>query len=146
MRQQRTRNGSIFFLQLAISLFFLIQGLQGIINNVSPNSEFAREVAKLMNPQIPAYQTTALVMAIISLIAGLLLFLGLFRFGDKTLVTFSSVLIFIFWLTKLVLVRFMTELAIVGGTVSFSPDFSTWLLNVSTDTIILCSIWAIAKR
>lgn len=146
MRRQNTGLTSIFFLQLAIAIFFLILGVQGIITNVSQNSGFAREVAKFMNAENPAVQKTELIMGIISLVAGLLLFLGLFRFGDSRLVVVSSVLIFLFWLTRLVMVRFMTELVVRNGNITFSPDFSTWLLAVSTDVIILCSIWTIARR
>jgi len=137
---------SIFFLQLAVAVFFLILGLQGIINNFSQNTGFAREVARIFNPEYPAFQKTELILGIVSLVAGLLLLLGLFRFGDSRLVVVSSILIFIFWLVRLVLMRFMTELIIGNGNISFQPDFSTWLLNVSTDIIILCSIWTIARR
>ncbi|MBF9018498.1 MULTISPECIES: hypothetical protein [unclassified Oceanispirochaeta] len=146
MRRQNTGLTSIFFLQLAIAIFFLILGVQGIITNVSQNSGFAREVAKFMNAENPAVQKTELIMGIISLVAGLLLLLGLFRFGDSRLVVVSSVLIFLFWLTRLVMVRFMTELVVRNGNITFYPDFSTWLLAVSTDVIILCSIWTIARR
>jgi uncharacterized membrane protein YphA (DoxX/SURF4 family) len=146
MRRQNTGLTSIFFLQLAIALFFLILGFQGIINNMSQNSGFAREVAKFLNAENPAIQKTELTMGIISLVAGLLLLLGLFRFGDSRLVVISSVLIFIFWLTRLVMVRFLTELVVRNGNVTFYPEFSTWLLAVSTDVIILCSIWTIARR
>jgi len=146
MRRQNSGINSLFFLQLAIAIFFLILGVQGIISNMSQNSGFAREVARFFNAENPAVQKTELVMGIISLIAGLLLLLGLFRFGDSRLVTASSVLIFLFWLTRLVIVRFMTELVIRNGNISFIPDFSTWLLAVSTDVIILCSIWSIARR
>lgn len=146
MRRQNTGLTSIFFLQLAIALFFLILGVQGIVNNMSQNSGFAREVASFLNAENPAVQKTELIMGIISLVAGLLLLLGLFRFGDSRLVVVSSVLIFLFWLTRLVMVRFMTELVIRNGNITFHPDFSTWLLAVSTDVIILCSIWTIARR
>ncbi len=146
MRRQSTGLNSIFFLQLAIALFFLILGFQGIISNMSQNSGFAREMAKFINAENPAVQKTELVMGIISLVAGLLLFLGLFRFGDSRLVVVSSVLIFIFWLVRFVMVRFMTELVIRNGNIIFYPDFSTWLLSVSMDIIILCSIWTIARR
>jgi len=146
MRRQNTGISSLFFLQLAISLFFLILGFQGIISNMSQNSGFAREVARFFNAENPAIYKTELVMGIISLVAGLLLLVGLFRFGDSRLVVFSSVLIFLFWLTRLVLVRFMTELTVSNGNISFYPDFSSWLLAVSTDVIILCSIWTIARR
>ncbi|MDC7233472.1 MAG: hypothetical protein PQJ58_09575 [Spirochaetales bacterium] len=146
MRRQNSGLTSIFFLQLAIALFFLILGVQGIVNNMSQNSGFAREVAKFLNAENPAVQKTELIMGIISLVAGLLLLLGLFRFGDSRLVVISSVLIFLFWLTRLVMVRFMTELVIRNGNITFYPDFSTWLLAVSTDVIILCSIWTIARR
>ncbi len=146
MRRQRNGSASIFFLQLAVSLFFLILGVQGILSNMSQNSGFAREVARMFNAVHPAVQQTELVMGIISLIAGLLLMLGLFRFGDSRMVVFSSVLIFIFWFVRLILVRFMTELVIRNGNISFHPDFSTWLLAVSMDVIILCSIWTIARR
>jgi uncharacterized membrane protein YphA (DoxX/SURF4 family) len=146
MRRQNSGMTSIFFLQLAVAIFFLILGLQGILYSVSQNSGFAREVARFLNPDYPSIQRTELIFGIFSLIAGLLLLLGLFRFGDSRLVTISSVLIFIFWLIRLILMRFMTELVIFNGNISFHPEFSTWLLNVSTDTIILCSIWTIARR
>jgi len=146
MRRQKSGMSSIFFLQLAVAVFFLILGLQGIINNFSQNTGFAREVARIFNPEYPAFQKTELILGIVSLVAGLLLLLGLFRFGDSRLVVVSSILIFIFWLVRLVLMRFMTELIIGNGNISFQPDFSTWLLNVSTDIIILCSIWTIARR
>jgi uncharacterized membrane protein YphA (DoxX/SURF4 family) len=146
MQRQNSGLTSLFFLQLAISIFFLILGIQGIISNMSQNSGFAREVARFFNAENPAVQKTELIMGIISLMAGFLLLLGLFRFGDSRLVVVSSVLIFIFWLTRLVMIRFMTELIIRNGNISFIPDFSTWLLAVSTDVIILCSIWTIARR
>ncbi|MDC7239772.1 MAG: hypothetical protein PQJ50_05360 [Spirochaetales bacterium] len=146
MRRQSTGLNSIFFLQLAVALFFLILGFQGIISNMSQNSGFAREMARFINAENPAVQKTELIMGIISLVAGLLLFLGLFRFMDSRLVVISSVLIFIFWLVRFVMVRFMTELVIRNGNIIFSPDFSTWLLSVSMDVIILCSIWTIARR
>lgn len=146
MRRQNTGLTSIFFLQLAIALFFLILGVQGIVNNMSQNSGFAREVASFLNAENPAVQKTELIMGIISLVAGLLLLLGLFRFGDSRLVVISSVLIFLFWMTRLIMVRFMTELVVRNGNITFYPDFSTWLLAVSTDVIILCSIWTIARR
>lgn len=146
MRRKNTGLTSLFFLQLAIALFFLILGFGGIINNMSQNTGFAREVARFFNAENPAVEKTELIMGIISLVAGLLLLLGLFRFGDSRLVVVSSVLIFLFWLTRLVMVRFMTELIIRNGNISFIPDFSTWLLAVSTDVIILCSIWTIARR
>ncbi|QEN09350.1 hypothetical protein EXM22_15700 [Oceanispirochaeta crateris] len=146
MQRQSKGFTSLFFLQLAIALFFLILGFQGIISNMSQNSGFAQQVARFLNAENPAVQKTELVMGIFSLVAGILLLLGLFRFGDFRLVVVSSVLIFIFWLTRLIMVRFMTELVIRNGNISFMPDFSTWLLAVSTDVIILCSIWTIARR
>lgn len=146
MRRQNSGLTSIFFLQLAVALFFLILGIQGIVNNISQNTGFAREVARFFNAEDPAVHQTQLVMGIISLVAGLLLLLGLFRFGDSRLVVISSVLIFLFWMVRFVMIRFMSELVIKNGNISFLPDFSTWLLAVSMDIIILCSIWTIARR
>jgi len=146
MRRQNSGINSLFFLQLAVASFFLILGVQGVVSNMSQNSGFAYEVARFFNAENPAVHKTELIMGIISLIAGLFLLLGLFRLGGSSLVTVSSVLIFLFWLTRLVIVRFMTELVISNGNISFLPDFSTWLLAVSTDVIILCSIWSIARR
>ena len=146
MRRQNSGMTSLFFLQLAIAVFFLILGLQGIMYSVSQNSGFAREVARFFNPDFPAVQKTELIFGIFSLISGILLLLGLFRFGDSRLVIVSSVLIFIFWLVRLILMRFLTELVISNGNISFQPDLATWLLNVSMDTIILCSIWTLARR
>ncbi len=146
MRRQNAGMTSLFFLQLAIAVFFLILGLQGIMYSVSQNTGFAREVARFFNPEYPAVQKTELIFGIFSLVSGLLLLLGLFNFGDSRLVTVSSVLIFLFWLVRLVMMRFMTELVISNGNISFQPDLSSWLLNVSMDTIILCSIWTLARR
>ncbi|OQY33941.1 MAG: hypothetical protein B6241_06400 [Spirochaetaceae bacterium 4572_59] len=146
MRRQNSGMTSIFFLQLAVALFFLILGLQGIMYSVSQNTGFAREVAQFFNSEYPAVHNMELIFGIFSMVAGILLLLGLFRFGDSRLVTVSSVLIFIFWLVRLVMMRFMTELVISNGNISFQPDLSEWLLNVSRDTIILCSIWTLARR
>jgi uncharacterized membrane protein YphA (DoxX/SURF4 family) len=146
MRRQGSGMTSLFFLQLAVAVFFLILGLQGIMNSVSQNSGFAREVARFFNPDYPSVQKTELIFGIFSLVVGLLLMLGLFRFGDSRLVAVSSVLSFIFWLVRLIMMRFMTELVVFNGNISFEPDFLTWLLNLSTDTIILCSIWTLARR
>ena len=146
MRRQNSGMTSLFFLQLAVAIFFLILGLQGIMYSVSQNSGFAREVARFFNPEYPAVKNIELVFGIFSLFSGFLLLLGLFRFGDSRLVTVSSVLIFLFWLIRLVIMRFMTELVVFNGNISFQPDFSNWLLNVSMDTIILCSIWTLARR
>ena len=146
MRRQNSGMTSLFFLQLAVAVFFLFLVLQGIMYSVSQNSGFAREVARFLNPDYPAVERTVLVFGIFSLFSGFLLLLGLFRFGDSRLVTISSILIFLFWLARLILVRFMAEVVIFNGNISFQPDLSTWLLNISMDTIILCSIWTLARR
>ncbi|MDA3958780.1 hypothetical protein [Oceanispirochaeta sp.] len=72
MQRQNSGLTSLFFLQLAISIFFLILGIQGIISNMSQNSGFAREVARFFNAENPAVQKTELIMGIISLMAGFL--------------------------------------------------------------------------
>lgn len=146
MRRQNSGMTAFFFLQLAVAVFFFILGIQGILYSVSQNSGFAREVARFFNPNAPAVHQTELVLGIFSLVAGFLLLLGLFRFGDARLVTVSCALIFIFWLVRLILMRFMTELVIANGNITFQPDLSGWLLNVSMDTIILCSIWTLGRR
>ena len=140
MSRIRTGGQSIFLLQAAVSVYFIILGLQTILEIQNPG--FAREMARVFaGPDGGA--TLAMVLGILSLASGGLLLLELINLGGAG---FSAVAGVAAWAVRIVLIRFMGQIEVSNGSVVFRPDLMSWLLAVANDMIILVAIHAVSRK
>ena len=143
MNRNRPAGQPIFLLQLAVAVFFFILGLQTVMEIQNPG--FFREVASVFaGPE--GGRVLALVMGILALLSGFLLFLELLFLGGTRILSLFTVLIFLYWAIRIVLVRFLGQINVENGTVVFLPDLMGWLLALSTDVIILLAVWSVFRK
>ncbi|MBI9106992.1 MAG: hypothetical protein JEZ04_09630 [Spirochaetales bacterium] len=126
---------SFFFLQLALSLMFIVIGIQGINSYNSGGAELLRGINKTFggsNDVIP------IIMAIIEIAAGILLAGSLFKLIPNRLLSILLLIIFIFWAFNIVLSYFFNN--------PFEPTFIKWLASISPQLVILASIWIVFRN
>ena len=128
-------NSSVFFLQIAVAVFFLASGIVGIINYNSTGSELARAFGRLLGG---GNSNLNLIIAILELISGGMLLIG-------SVVSFSgrsgfiaALIIFILWGVKIVYSHVMYNFG--------QPDILVWIYRLSPDLVILAALWMVTKR
>ena len=122
-------------LQLVVAAFLITMGLIVIINYDSDLNRFGRSVTQLFGGK---NDPTALIIAIVNLIAGALLVLALFVPVRGNLLSLLTLIIVIVWIVQAVLRYFVNDF--------LEPDFLTWLNGLSLDLIVLTSLWIVNRR
>lgn len=122
-------------LQLVVAAFLITMGLIMIINYDSDLNRFGRSVTQLFGGK---NDPTALIIAIVNLIAGALLVLALFVPVRGNLLSLLTLIIVIVWIVQAVLRYFVNDF--------LEPDFLTWLNGLSLDLIVLTSLWIVNRR
>jgi uncharacterized membrane protein YphA (DoxX/SURF4 family) len=122
---------SLFFLQLCLGVFFLMLGIMGLGDYNSRSSEFARFFGR--------DDTMRVVMAVVELVMGVILVLGLFMSVSADLTKIFSFALFGLWALYIVVNFFLND--------SFlEPSTVVWLYNVSWHAVILVGLWAVGRR
>lgn len=121
---------SVFFLQLVIGIFFLSLGILGIQGHDSTLSQLRRTFGHNDSLQ--------LIMAIVELVAGIILVVGLFVALSGEVQRLVSLILFCLWALVLVLQY------VVDG--FDSKHFLTWLQSLSLDSVVLVGLWVIGRR
>lgn len=127
--------GSYFLLQIAVGMFFLLLGLQGIIHYNSDISGFGRALAKTFGGKVD-YITIAI--SILELISGIIILGGLFIPIKNSTLMIASLAVFVFWALKIIYFSFINNF--------LDPDILIWLQHLSLDFVILMSVWIINRK
>ncbi len=123
-------NVPVFFLQLCLGVFFLVLGVSNLTNYNADWNALRRAFG--------SNQTLALIMAVVEIVMGALLVLGLFiALSDGTAKILGFVL-FVLWGLYMVVSFVVNDL--------LKPDFLTWLYRVSWNAVILVSIWIVGRK
>jgi hypothetical protein len=139
----RSRVFSYTLMQLALSLYFIVLGIQEVSG--SQQSDLARGVSTLFTADPVMGSTVQMIIGVIALISGILLLLGVFHLVKGQAIDMFTAVIFLFWLVRIVYVRFILEMNLVSGTITFYPDLEEWLLALSHDILVLCSTFIILQ-
>ena len=129
------RNGSFFFLQIAVGLFFLLMGLQGIINFDSYGSQATRFVNDLFGKN---NNIINIIVSIGALVSGVIILGGLFIPLKNSTLMIATLIVFIFWALKIAFFYFANNL--------MEPNLITWLQNLSLQFVVLMSVWIINRK
>jgi uncharacterized membrane protein YphA (DoxX/SURF4 family) len=122
----------IFFLQLCLGVFFLVLGIMGLTNYNNP------DLLSRIGRAFGNNNTLSLVMAVVEIVMGAILVLGLFLSASADLTRLVGVVLFILWALYMVVTFFVQGL--------FKPDLLPWLYQVSWNSIILISLWIVGRR
>lgn len=121
-------------LVLAVSCFFIVTGILGII--AYDSTELGRAIGNLFGNR--DQQVMALVVAIVQVIIGVFLLLELFGLLDFKAMSLIKIIFFILWAIFLVITYFIDNFA--------EPTFLKWLERFSRDLIILAALWLISQN
>jgi uncharacterized membrane protein YphA (DoxX/SURF4 family) len=122
----------IFFLQLCLGIFFLVLGITDLTNYNHP--DFLSQVGRAFGKN----ETLALVMAVVEIVMGAILALGLFLSASTDMTKLLGVVLFILWALYMVVAFFVQDL--------LKPNLLTWLYRVSWNAVILISLWIVGRR
>jgi uncharacterized membrane protein YphA (DoxX/SURF4 family) len=129
------RSGSFFLLQIAVGLFFLIMGLQGLINYDSFGSQAGRMFNDLLGND---NNIINIIISIAALVSGIIILGGLFIPLKNSTLMIATLIVFIFWAVKIAFFYVVNNL--------MEPNLLTWLQNISLDFVVLMSVWIINRK
>lgn len=130
------KNLTFTLLTVAAGVFFLVTGVQDIINWNSSGAEIMRKMGQLFGSTQKSF--LPLLLGILSLVSGAVLLLspwGLLSSGLKNLALF---LVFLYWAVKLVFDYFLFG--------SFTPDQLEWYRGLSLSLVVLTSLWILRSE
>ncbi|MDC7218533.1 MAG: hypothetical protein PQJ59_01235 [Spirochaetales bacterium] len=139
----RSRAFSYTLMQLALSLYFIVLGIQEVSG--SQQSDLVRGVNSLFTTNAAMSSSVQMIIGIIALVSGVLMLLGVFQLVKGRAIDMFTALIFVFWLVRIVYVRFILEMNYLSGTLTFYPNLEEWLLSLSHDILVLCSTFLILR-
>ncbi|MDR2369865.1 MAG: hypothetical protein LBD71_00170 [Treponema sp.] len=117
---------SIFFIQLALGVYFAVLGVEGIA--------YKTATLHLTNSQV-----LNLVIAVVYLVAGVFLIIGLLAPIDRNLYFILNIIVFIVWAIYIVLSLFINDNFL-------KPTLLSWLGQVSWRSVILASLWLVGRK
>jgi hypothetical protein len=128
---------TIRILRVLLGLFFIILGILGVL------PQFDEGIFSVNNQM-----TIEIIFGVVQIICGLILFTGLFQSAATGLVSFSGLIVLIFWLVRTALTRVIWLIHINNNRISFQfyPDFSQWILLLTLDLVIAASLLVVIKR
>ena len=129
------RTGSFFLLQIAVGLFFLMMGLQGIVNYDTYGSQATRLVNNLFGNN---NNIINIIVSVGALVSGIIILGGLFIPLKNSTLMVATLIVFIFWIVKIAYFYFANNL--------MKPDLISWLQNLSLQFVILMSVWIINRK
>jgi len=127
--------GSFFLLQIAVGLFFLLMGLQGIINYDSYGSQATRFVNDVFGNN---NNIINIIVSIGALVSGVIILGGLFVPLKNSTLMIATLVVFIFWALKIAYFYVANNL--------MEPDLLTWLQKISLEFVVLMSVWIINRK
>ncbi len=121
---------SVFLLQLCLGVFFVVLG-------VSDLTGYNTGVNKALR-YIGDNQVLSLIMAVLELVMGAILVLGLVVSVPSGMTRILGLALFVLWAVYIV-VRFIANDFL-------EPNFISWLYNLSWHCIILVSLWIVGRK
>jgi len=122
---------SVKTLRSIVGIFLILLGIAGI----SPNID--ESIFSLNNKNL----TLEIIFGIVEIICGLIIFMGLFVNTKNKTVHRASLVVFCFWIARIILTKFIWS----TPPLSNMSYFFTWALILSTEAIIAASIWLLIK-
>ncbi len=125
----------ITILQIVVAVFLVTLGLIAIIHFNSNLARFGRGMNKLFGG---SNDPLNLVVAIVEVVAGVIVFAGVFFAVQSRLLYGATLVITILWIIQIILSFFASNFA--------EPDLIVWLNRLAADLIVLLSLWLVNRK
>ena len=122
-------------LQIVVAVFLITLGLIGIIHYNADLARFGRGMNRLFGR---ANDPLNLVVAIVEVVAGVIVFAGVFFAVQSRLLYGATLVIAVLWIIQIILSFFASNFA--------EPDLIVWLNRLAADLIVLLSLWLINRK
>jgi hypothetical protein len=128
---------SIRLLRIALGVFFVILGILGCMIHTD-EGPFSIYNSKSMI-------WIEVVFGICEIICGGILLIGFFAFTSDVIAK-AGFVIFIFWLVRIFLTKFVWGFRMTDGGFWFYPAFPLWILMLACELMIACAVLVVVKR
>lgn len=135
MARSRASIDLVTVLQIVVAVFLVTLGLIAIIHYNSDMARFGRGMNKLFGR---SNDPLNLVVAIVEVVAGVIVFAGVFFAVQSRLLYAATMIIAILWIIQIILSFFASNFA--------EPDFIIWLNRLAADLVVLLSLWLINRK
>jgi hypothetical protein len=135
-RPGTTNMGSLFFLQIMTGVFFIIVGLQVLLDFNSTGGQITMGISRMFGRLDYVIQIT---IAVLELLSGIVIIAALFVSVRESMVRLAMLIIIVIWAARMVYVYFIAREV-------FKPAVLTWLKDISLDGIILMALWLLRSR
>jgi uncharacterized membrane protein YphA (DoxX/SURF4 family) len=125
----------ITILQIVVAVFLITLGLIAIVHYNSDLARFGRGMNKLFRR---ANDPLNLVVAIVEVVAGVIVFAGVFFAVQSRLLYGATLVIAILWIIQIIISFFASNFA--------EPDLIIWLNRLAADLVVLLSLWLINRK
>jgi hypothetical protein len=132
MATKTIRTSTPVFLQGSTAAALFLLGLVGIITYNSDLARFGRQIVQAFGGH---NDVLGLIISILTMIAGVVLALGLFV--QVSAAGSIGLGVFVFWALRILYVWFRKDI--------FQPDVVVWLQLISPDVVILAAIWTVYR-
>jgi len=135
MARSRASVDLITILQIVVAVFLVTLGLIAIIHYNADLARFGRGMNRLFGR---SNDPLNLVVAIVEVVAGVIVFAGVFFAVQSKLLYSATLVIAILWIIQIILSFFASNFA--------EPDLVIWLNRLAADVIVLLSLWLINRK
>ena len=135
MARSRASVDPVTILQIVVAIFLITLGLIAIVHYNTDMARLGRGMNKLFGR---ANDPLNLVVAIAEIVAGVIVFAGVFLAVRSRLLYGATLVIAILWIIQIILSFFASNFA--------EPDFLIWLNRLAADLVVLLSLWVINRR
>ena len=135
MARSRSSVDLITILQIVVAAFLITLGLMAIIHYNSDLARLGRGMNRLFGR---AGEPLNLIVAIVEIVAGVIVFAGVFLAVQSRLLYGATLVIAILWIIQIILSFFASNFA--------EPDLIIWINRLAADLIVLLALWLINRK
>ncbi len=123
---------SVKILRLSLGLLFIVLGLIGVIPQL-------QESVFTLNDNY----NLEIIFGAVELICGIIMIVGLITFARKKAIATASIVVFFFWILRIILSKFVWGLTIGNSGIHFHPVFSVWILVLTVELVIAAALYVV---
>ena len=130
----KNKTSAMFLIQLFIGIFFAASAVIILSGYNSAGNQFMRGVSRLFGKS----NYWGLTIAIVQLLSGIILILGLFVSMQQKPMFIAAFAIMVLWGINIVMIFFLDSF--------MKPDFLNWIKDLSLQLVILAGLWGVVRQ
>lgn len=135
MASRESWGNPLFLLQLVVGVFLLALGISELVEYNSELNQFARSMSRAFGG---SGSVLPVIVALVQILAGALLVAALFTPVPAAAVFWSSIIIAVLWIVRVVLGYVVND--------PFEPTLLVWLVRFTRELIPGLVVWAVGRQ